>query len=297
MQKRQYRKNEFTIRHDAVAAILREYIINNKHCVVHSNQVVRGRDGARLEGDNTNLKPDLWWWKDDKLFIIEITIPYGMYTDVDGIHTSTLSLRRQQKLNKYDSLVNDCKHQFNCDADFSVIILSSLGAIPKETIDELKKLTNTEADWKKLCKRMVMATLRESMCIAYNWRPRSRPNAANLDTVNDTNSFGPTTHSDHSDVDNISENTSEDIVQSVETSMSECSDEVWNDLIGNEAAPSNQNPIPVNDSFVNYSDSDDVDVLTNPGTSPYWLHNVSEGNSSEVSIDGQNESVDSSDCE
>lgn len=287
----QYRKNEFTIRHDAVAAILRDYIINNKHCVVHSNQVVRGRDGARLEGDNTNLKPDLWWWKDDKLYIVEITIPYGMYTDVDGNHTSTLLLRRQQKINKYNSLVNDCKNQFNCDVDFSVIILSSLGALPKETIDELKKLTNTEADWKKMSKKMVMATLKESMCIAYNWRPRSR--SVNNGLVNDANNPGSLNYVVHSDVEDFSE----DFVQTVETSMSECSTEVWNDLIGSEDAPPNQNPVSVNDSYANYSDSEDADVLTNPGTSPYWLHNVAEGNSTDDSTDCPNESADSSDRE
>ena len=108
----QYRKNEFTIRHDAVAAILRDYIINNKHCVVHSNQVVGGRDDARFEGDNTNLKPDLWRRKDDKLYIVEITIPYGMYTDVDGNHTSLFFWGTLCQKIRSESLINYSKIVF-----------------------------------------------------------------------------------------------------------------------------------------------------------------------------------------
>ena len=159
----------------------------------------------------------------------------------------------------------------------------------------MKKLTNTEADWKKMSKKMVMATLKESMCIAYNWRPRSR--SVNNGLVNDANNPGSLNYVVLSDVEDFSENISEDFVQTVETSMSECSAEVWNDLIGSEDAPPNQNPVSVNDSYVNYSDSEVADVLTNHGTSPYWLHNVAEGNSTDDSTDCPNESDDSSDRE
>lgn len=146
-----------------------------------------------------------------------------------------------------------------------------------------------------MSKKMVMATLKESMCIAYNWRPRSR--SVNNGLVNDANNPGSLNYVVHSDVEDFSENISDDFVQTVETSMSECSAEVWNDLIGSEDAPPIQNPVSVNDSYANYSDSEDADVLTNPGTSPYWLHNVAEGNSTDDSTDCPNESADSSDRE
>lgn len=43
--------------------------------------------------------------------------------------------RCRQKLAKYSGLIDDCKQQFRCQAELLVIIVSSLGKMPSETIE------------------------------------------------------------------------------------------------------------------------------------------------------------------
>ena len=275
-----YRKHEFTKRHDAIALIINKYITDHKRAIVHSNQVVRSRDGGRLEGENADLKPDLFWWKNDKLHIVEITIPYGMLTDDDEHGTiSTLNLRRQQKLNKYKSLIEDCKVQFNCDVDFFVIVVSSLGAIPSETLDELKRITGTEADWKKIAKQMVITSLRESMFIAYHWYPPAHNNivVSNNQTHNSTDISVNSDNSVNSD-DQLSSSDIQSQSDYQNCSMNSIDDNTWDQLINDD---SNHSTPIIDSSFSKTSTDDssdsDNDVLVNSGSVPYWRKANSEG--------------------
>ena len=62
-----------------------------------------------------------------------------MKTEVENILSTTLNTRRSQKNNKYKPLIEDGKQQFHWDAELLVIIVSSLIAAHKETIDSIKK--------------------------------------------------------------------------------------------------------------------------------------------------------------
>lgn len=105
---------------------------------------------------------------------VEFTIPYGMKTESDDATSTTLDARRLQKINKYKSLVEDCKQQFKCEVELLVIIVSSLGAVPKETIDDIKKIIPSDRAWKKVVMKMIMASIRESIFIYLKWHPNSR---------------------------------------------------------------------------------------------------------------------------
>lgn len=118
-----------------------------------------------------------------------------MMSNVEGQLCSTLDIRLCQKINKYKNLIDDCIQQFDCKAELFVLIVSSLGAIPKDTLDDLKLLTGTESDWKKLAKKMVMTSLRESMFLYYNWFPDHNQNHNHNDDVHDDSSY----RSDQSD--------------------------------------------------------------------------------------------------
>ena len=91
---------------DAVQNILRDYLTEQCRENVHANQCVRGRSGEHLTGDIASLKPDLWWWSNNRLFIAEFTIPYCMMSNRNGESQSTLTLRRSEKLEKYRNLVS-----------------------------------------------------------------------------------------------------------------------------------------------------------------------------------------------
>ena len=298
------RKQEFTQRHDEVVKILRNFINDKKKVVTHANQVVRGHDSERLTGPNAALKPDLWFWDHNKLFIIEFTIPYGMKSDVDDASSTTLELRRSQKLNKYIPLLEDCKQQFHCDAELLIIIVSSLGAVPKETIDDVKKIAPSDRAWKKIVMKMVMTSIRESMFIYLKWHP----NAQNPATpVHVSNSVTITEQDDVEEDDDQLE---------VDHSMNAIDDSAWKELI--DDSPSNSS----SSSNVQSSASDlgspligcssDTDALESPGLTPYWkddenengsnLSNLSEpSNSDSVSttelVQGSAPSEDGSSCE
>lgn len=82
---------------------------------------------------------------------------------------ATLMIRRREKSDKYKSLVEECKKQLNCEATLLVYIVSSLGALPAETLEDLKKVTKSVKDAGKLAGRMVAAALRESMILYYGF--------------------------------------------------------------------------------------------------------------------------------
>lgn len=98
-------RQKYTKRHDEVIKVLCKYLTEKKRVIVHCNQCVRGRSSEQITGDNSSLKPDVWWWDGDQLMIAEFTIPYGMVSGEDN--ESTLSIRRREKINKYEKLIED----------------------------------------------------------------------------------------------------------------------------------------------------------------------------------------------
>ena len=249
------RKHEFTTRHDAIVRILRDFLTNKK-LITHANQAVHNRDGDRLIGPNASLRPDLWWWNGSKLTIVEVTVPYGMMTTDNEETISSLLQRRKQKLAKYNGLIDDCKQQFNCQAELLVIIVSSLGAIPSETIDDLKKITNSNV-WKTLAKRMVITAIRESMFIYFQWHPNQKHNDDNNDNTHNSdednrNIDDTIDNSTVTDSTDTNENSSHD---SYPSSMSDMDDSAWRALIGDEQ---------------NDQTESSTDVLESPCVQPYW---------------------------
>ena len=145
-------------------------INEDKNRIIYNNNTTKGKNNERLRGEVSKLKPDLWWWQQNDLYIIEITVPYGMLSDNNDENRRifTLETRRKQKTEKYKELVQESEQQFGCKVRFSVIIESSLGALPKETISELRKFTMNKRKLNLLCRRIVGASFTDSMLIYYN---------------------------------------------------------------------------------------------------------------------------------
>ena len=277
------RKHLYTKRHDSVQNILRDYLSKVNRLNVHSNQTIRGRSSERLDGDCASLKPDLWWWEGNHLFIAEFTIPYGQMSYIDGEQQSTLMIRRREKSDKYKSLVEECKKQLNCEATLLVYIVSSLGALPAETLEDLKKVTKSVKDAGKLAGRMVAAALRESMILYYGLKCKKKINNNSIDEDDDT-AHSNVSITDDNDIDYDSSDPIDVPIDPEDDeihSMNSMDDGYWEELINDNNT--HRNSIDGNDHN-NLSDSrasnldedadadtdTETDVLENPGTEPLW---------------------------
>lgn len=272
-------KHKFTKRHDEVVKVLCKYLTEKKRVIVHCNQSVRGRSNEHITGDSASLRPDVWWWDGDQLKIAEFTIPYGMLSGDDD--ESTLVIRRREKLNKYQKLVDDCRNQLNCNVSLFVFIVSSLGAIPDDTINELKKVTVTTKDALKLAGRMVAAALRESMILYIDTKIKKRVNDNNEDEDNDNDNDNGNDYDndvenvnvldtdgddDSNDLNDTSSNVTDgESADDEYNSVNILDDEEWRELIDASADVDRSGPPSELDTT-----DDETDVLENPGTTPLW---------------------------
>ena len=264
-------RHKFTKRHDDVAKVLVKYLTEKKRVIVHCNQCVRGRCSEHITGDSASLRPDMWWWEGDQLKIAEFTIPYGMLSGEEG--ESTLTIRRREKIDKYETLVEDCRRQLNCNVSLFVFIVSSLGAIPDDTIYELKKVTNTSKDAFKLAGRMVAAALRESMLLYIDIKIKksSSLRTGDNDIRTDNDIVTSDVEEDHNIVDDesncttFSNDSNEESADDEFHSVIILNDDEWLDLVNSDDGYDSLSSRSV-------TESEEICILENPGTTPLWNH-------------------------
>ena len=167
---------KITKRHNEIARVISDGLRDmwKFNCPpLNENSTVFVVDEDQLPERSRNFKPDIWFYTTDPLTqkksftIIEITCPYGMLSDSDNGRTSTLDQRREEKLQKYAPLIDDIKTSWNANATLHVIVVSSLGAIPKETIDSLNSLFDSKKRSNTIAKRCVITAIRGSWAIFY----------------------------------------------------------------------------------------------------------------------------------
>lgn len=166
----QAKKAAFTPRHNAVVEIIAALVEKHTHgkVIMNRSRTVK-LDDISLPERSKNLKPDLWYVKPDgELVLIEVTIPYAQQTSKRGQCETTLECRRAEKRAKYTDLVADCRATYKTATNLYVFVISSLGAIPKETLDETTRLTGGNEKMAALwVKRMAIACIRESLILFY----------------------------------------------------------------------------------------------------------------------------------
>lgn len=126
----------------------------------------------------------------------------------------TLTTRMEEKTAKYGPLVMACKDQLQMDVSLHVIIISSLGFIPDETLTEFATLLGkSKPKIKKLAKRCVRIVLEESRKIIFLWNSDEERNQVNTDTTESTGEDGvhvvpgdaiPAEPHDNDDIDDAS---------------------------------------------------------------------------------------------
>ena len=180
----QYLKQEYTARHNRVVDLVWEMIQranHPRHLHPHFNTVVPGP----LSEATRRLRPDIWYMRNGVLHVVEITVPYASTTQRDGSRQDTLAMRRAQKLDKYQPLIEEIQNQPGAAAELHVIIVGSLGAIPDATMKELLKLAPAPLA-KRYAKRIVAATILGSRILYLGPQKRGNPRGETHQASDDT---------------------------------------------------------------------------------------------------------------
>ena len=165
-------KSWYKPRHDAILKEIikgiRENDKENKLSINFDKPIKK--DNTRLPERSARAKPDAWFFVNNELTIIEVNSPYGKLIDTEEGRKNSLIVRRQEKIDKYANLVEDCNTTFGCNTKLYVIVVSSLGAVPKDTYNDIKAiLHNDKYKAKIIAKRCSLVALRESLRVYRRW--------------------------------------------------------------------------------------------------------------------------------
>lgn len=168
--------NKFTERHDNLCKIINDNIrrkYGRNAPPIHENSTIRWMNKEQLSPESLNLKPDIWYGIEKEngeleIELIEVNCPYGGYQERDGERISKLSERRRTKISKYEPLAEEIRRKWNARVSLHVIIVSSLGIIPDDTIKELNSVFHDKRRLKNIARRLSTAAIIGSYNIFYN---------------------------------------------------------------------------------------------------------------------------------
>jgi hypothetical protein len=166
------------IRYDMIQERIKEAVMKHRDIVedeikLNSRVEVGGDFGlSRIDMDEfALLRPDMSFWAKEekdgielrKLMLVEISVPFGRKGKIEDY--DTLEEVRIMKQRKYSGLVNFLKdklkdqeeRRFKYDVLLKLIIISSLGAVPKRTLWDLREVLGRSVPkskielWKRGC--------------------------------------------------------------------------------------------------------------------------------------------------
>ncbi len=192
------RMNQYTNRHNAITFAVVEAAARNKKNNINSVSYDTTVDVQRIRkhqtGDSGNYvelgdfllrRPDAWWYdpQKGKITMIEVTVPWAQMTthrpedvqeEENGDHPlnermSSLEVARMTKLKKYRDYVSAIKNYCKVEVDLIVVVVSSAGAIEKNTIRDLKKIIQSKRELNRTLKTISLQAVIYSRQI---WRLR-----------------------------------------------------------------------------------------------------------------------------
>lgn len=198
--------SKFKTRHNEIERIIVKAIkeTTNQRLLIQRSRELTLPGSPALSAANKALKPDIWYLDRVKncIKIIEITVPYDSIDD-DG--RTKLTHRREEKIEKYTPLVDEIRRSWEMSVHLHVIVVSSLGAVPKETQRELLHLF--EGDNKKaqdVSRSLALNAVRESALIY--WGIDKNQNHADNHEVNPATSDEAEDHAEedhHEDAEGL----------------------------------------------------------------------------------------------
>ena len=214
-------KYMYTYRHDLVAeAIRKQAELSYQGATILLNKTIRVPGMPVLTTPEASLRPDVTIITEKEIHIVEISCPYDMPKD-DG--TTALDYTYHTKKEKYEELRKQCEQRYRRKCKTYVVIVSSLGAVHKDTITDLRHLFRFRKNTKSLnylTRRISTAALIGSFLTYYKIDIRRRRRNNNNNTAR-TNNGGNTNgehtspaqaHEGNNDVSpNITDNTIGDV--------------------------------------------------------------------------------------
>ena len=141
-------KYMYTYRHNLVAqALVKQLQVRYPESTIRQNQTVRINGFAPLTTEEGKLKPDIIVITPKEIHIVEISCPYDTPKE-EG--TTALDITYNTKKNKYEELRSQCEEHFGRKCKLYIVIVSSLGAIHKNTVTDIKKLLKIKRDNRSL---------------------------------------------------------------------------------------------------------------------------------------------------
>ena len=180
-------------RHNLVAQRITDEITNTlKPSIIKQSCRLEVND---LSAANKSLLPDIHAIFEDqnKVIIIEVTIPYNQEENTNGHLTNTLKSRQEAKKNKYESLVHEVAALTGFETLYYTVVVSSLGHVTEETEGNLIELFGNKKG-KKLAEQISLDAIIGSACIYHNKPPEefgyttSLPWPVNIEDNNDSHS-------------------------------------------------------------------------------------------------------------
>lgn len=165
----------YTARHNKVLDIIGEFLKSRDDVVeLYKDKALHIDD---LPSELSGLRPDIVAWSNErtKCILVEIGVPYATH----NMHGDKLEEVYSIKSNKYLPICNHLRSKGIAVEHYTVIV-SSLGAVYKESLKELKSLVrfNTKA-FKTLIKRISMNALIGSMDVWQSNGPKHTSKKAN----------------------------------------------------------------------------------------------------------------------
>ena len=154
-------RTEQTKRHNNIQNIIMQYM--KARCGQNMNYRTNSTlniENKRIKDDLRHLKPDIIAWDKEKILIVEFSCPYANV----GEQGNKLNNVYKEKKEKYKPLAEECKKVYKRKAKIFTIIVSSLGAIQKQSIEDIRKLLNIGAKDNKLM-NTVLRRLSLTACI------------------------------------------------------------------------------------------------------------------------------------
>ena len=143
-----FQRQGIITRHDQVINVIKQVIAENNEQaeVTAENQQIDGVEGAN--------KPDLVITTEQKIFIIDVTCPYGGAQET----RRSLNTAYNKKLEKYEPLRTRLHVTLDKEAIIIPIVVSSLGIVHKKSIQEFKKHFQLDDNTTKRMNRKISVT-------------------------------------------------------------------------------------------------------------------------------------------
>lgn len=139
----------YTERHNRIQNVLIEYLKENPDIQeIYEDKSINIID---IPDNLKRLRPDIVTWSNNrnKCLIIEISVPYGK----KNYDEDTLSDVYLHKKEKYSEIVSFLRDR-NIDVTFCVVIVSSIGAVFKESINDINRIIKNKKQAKSAIRRI-----------------------------------------------------------------------------------------------------------------------------------------------